>query len=156
MASISWFIFIEPISAAKLEAERPASRTAVMMMLNSRSTAMPISSTANTSAPNWRSMLAPRRPTTAPMKKEVTATIGMASRPARSARLKQVAQRIRLGSSRHPHHNRQQVAEEGHGLEDFDDNMHQTAAEPLEQFVDRTSGTVRHRVGAQRVMDQFK
>ena len=48
MASISWFIFIDPISAAKLEAERPASRTAVMMMLNSRRTAMPISSTANT------------------------------------------------------------------------------------------------------------
>ena len=86
MASISWFIFIEPISAAKVEAERPASSTAVMMMLNSRSTAMPISSTANTWAPNWCSMLAPKRPTTAPMKKVVVATIGMASRPARSAR----------------------------------------------------------------------
>ena len=40
-------------------------------MLNSRSTAMPISSTVNTSAPNVRSMLAPSRPTTAPMKKVV-------------------------------------------------------------------------------------
>ena len=45
MASISWFIFIEPISAAKLEAERPASRMAVIRMLNSRITEMPISST---------------------------------------------------------------------------------------------------------------
>src|SRR3546814_8631297 len=62
-----------------LDAERPASSTAVMMMLNSRSIAMPINSTAKTSAPNCRNMLAPNRPTTAPMKKEVRATIGMAS-----------------------------------------------------------------------------
>ena len=58
---------------------------------------MPISSTANTSAPNWRSMLAPSRPTTAPIKNEVMVTIGMASRPARSASEVQAAQRMRAG-----------------------------------------------------------
>ena len=46
MASTSWFIFIEPSSAAKAEADRPASNMAVITMLNSRSTATPISSTA--------------------------------------------------------------------------------------------------------------
>ncbi len=85
MASTSWFIFIAPISAAKDEAERPASSTAVITTANSRSTAMPISSTANTWAPNCRRRFAPRKPTTAPMKKLVTDTIGRASRPARSA-----------------------------------------------------------------------
>ncbi len=70
-----------------------------MMMQNSRSTAMPISSTANTWAPNWLSMCAPRRPITAPMKKEVTATIGRASSPARSARATKGAQRKRRGSA---------------------------------------------------------
>ena len=58
---------------------------------------MPISSTANTSAPNWRSMLAPSSPTTAPMKNEVRVTIGIASSPARSASDTQAAQRMRPG-----------------------------------------------------------
>ncbi len=97
MASISCCIFIEPISAAKLEAERPARSTAVMMIENSRSTATPISSTANTWAPNCASMCAPSSPITAPMKKEVTATIGRASSPARSAREMNGAQRKRRG-----------------------------------------------------------
>ncbi len=42
-------------------------------------------------------MLAPSRPTTAPIKKVVSETIGMASSPARSAREKQAAQRTRRG-----------------------------------------------------------
>src|SRR6202011_746479 len=42
-------------------------------------------------------MLAPKRPTTAPMKKVVIVTIGMASSPPRSASEKQAAQRTRRG-----------------------------------------------------------
>ena len=58
---------------------------------------MPTSSTLNTWAPNWVSMLAPIRPTTAPMKNEVVATMGMASSPAASAWLNEAAQRTRVG-----------------------------------------------------------
>ena len=65
-----------------------------MITLNSRSTAMPINSTTNTWAPNLASILAPKRASTAPIKKVVTATIGRASRPARSTNEKQAAQRI--------------------------------------------------------------
>ncbi len=84
MASTSWFIFIAPSSAAKLEAERPARMMAVTSTPNSRSTAMPTSSTEKILAPNWFSRLWPRKATVAPTKKLVVATIGMASSPARS------------------------------------------------------------------------
>ena len=84
MASISWFIFMEPISAAKAEDDRPASSTAVMTTANSRKTEMPINSTANTWAPNCCSRSAPMKAITAPMKKLVAMTMGMASSPARS------------------------------------------------------------------------
>ncbi len=69
-----------------------------MTMANSRSTPTPISSTANTWAPNWASMCAPSRPMTAPMKKEVSDTMGRASRPARSAWAITGAQRMRRQS----------------------------------------------------------
>ena len=48
MASTSWFIRIEPISAAKAEADRPASRTEAITTANSRNMATPISWTAKT------------------------------------------------------------------------------------------------------------
>ncbi|MND84795.1 hypothetical protein D3C80_766940 [compost metagenome] len=97
MASTSCVMRMEPISAAKDEAERPASNTAVMTTANSRNTATPISCTAKTPAPNWVSKSTPMKATTAPMKKLVTTTIGMASRPVRSAWLNQAGQRMRPG-----------------------------------------------------------
>ena len=100
MASTSWFIRMEPISAAKAEAERPASSTAVITTANSRKTATPISCTANTPAPKSVSRSAPMKAITAPMKKLVTTTIGMASSPARSAWLTQAGQRMRPGCFR--------------------------------------------------------
>ena len=66
-------------------------------MPNSRSTPMPMSSTENTCAQG--ELFTVLRPMTAPMKKVVTTTIGMASRPARSAMLKVGAQRIRRGKA---------------------------------------------------------
>ena len=84
MASTSWVMRMEPISAAKDEAERPASRMAVISTASSRRTDTATSWTVNTPAPSWDSRLAPSRAMTAPMKKLVTAMIGMASSPARS------------------------------------------------------------------------
>ena len=97
MASTSWFIFMAPSSAAKLEADRPAKSTAVIKTPNSRSMATPINSTVNTEAPNWVNSDAPRNATVAPMKKLVTATIGKASSPALSISETVAATRMRPG-----------------------------------------------------------
>ena len=84
MASISWVIFMTPISAAKLDAERPARMMAVMSTANSRRTLTPTSSTAKTDAPNWASRLAPRKAMVAPTNRLAKPMMGMASRPVRS------------------------------------------------------------------------
>ncbi|MNX99551.1 hypothetical protein D3C86_1320050 [compost metagenome] len=56
-----------------------------MTTANSRSTDTATNWTVNTPAPNWVSKFAPRKAMTAPMKKLVTAMMGMASNPDRSA-----------------------------------------------------------------------
>ncbi|MNL54665.1 hypothetical protein D3C87_1780140 [compost metagenome] len=68
-----------------------------MTTANSRSTDMATSCTVNPPAPNWVSILAPRKAMTAPMKKLVTAMMGMASSPDRSAWLNQAGQRMAPG-----------------------------------------------------------
>ncbi len=97
MASTSWFIFIAPSSAAKEDEDRPARMTAVISTANSRRTPTPISSTANTVAPNWRRRLAPRKARVAPTNRLVVATIGSASSPVRSISDTVEATRSRLG-----------------------------------------------------------
>ena len=52
MASTSCCIFIAPIEAVKALSERPASMMAVIRTPNSRSTAIPTSSTVNTEKPS--------------------------------------------------------------------------------------------------------
>ena len=57
---------------------------AVISTPNSRRTAIPTSSTVNTLKPSWPSRLAPMKATTAPMKKDRTATMGRAFTPTSS------------------------------------------------------------------------
>ena len=66
MASTSWFIRMEPISAAKAEAERPASSTAVITTANSRNsrpTMPPISSSGMNTATSDTLMVSTVKPT---------------------------------------------------------------------------------------------
>ncbi len=82
MASISSRIFIEPISAVKAEPERPATMMAVSRMPTSRSARMATMLTAKGSAPNGFSWTTPCCITTAPIRKQISAMIGTARKPA--------------------------------------------------------------------------
>ena len=84
-------------------------------------------------------MLAPSRPTTAPMKKVVTATIGMASRPARSARLTKGAARKRPRVEHQPADGHHQPAVEGQGLVDLEPDIDDAAAQTVQQLEERAA-----------------
>ena len=61
---------------------RPATMIAVISTPSSRRTVIEIRSTTKTSAPNWRSCTAPMKPSTTPIRKAISVTMGMAFRPA--------------------------------------------------------------------------